>query len=324
VNYINAYGCDSVDSEYVVIAKNDTRPRSVDVISGRMYLFLCDSPTSHPYLSSMIFTSFVVLTGFILISLTVAAVSDGVNLRLIEIQKQQQEDEEYERDEELLENLVDAEVPGSGRPIVTEARTQEILTTWKSFARRGEGNQTTREESKTRGANLRRMDSLQEHDEDEKSEEEKSEGDSDCELEAVLNEKKRSLLGQESCPEPRRRYFSRSFPVPDSSQRFRCSVRPREPSERGDTTRKRRPPQRFLREHPTATVTRNRSSARSIDELHVSEKEDFEVRGFAEEEERCEGEAATPRGQGAGAPHARADVERCRERKGEATQFCPP
>lgn len=82
MNYINAYGCDSVPSNYVVIDRNDSRPRYIDVTSGRMYLFLCDTPTSHPYLSSFIFISFVVLTGFMLISLTVAAVSGGVHTRL--------------------------------------------------------------------------------------------------------------------------------------------------------------------------------------------------------------------------------------------------
>jgi hypothetical protein len=84
--YINAYGCDAVPSEYVVIPKNDPTPRYIDVISGRMYLFLCDDPSAFPYASSLIFSSFAVITGFILISLTVAAVSAGVKRRLQEIQ----------------------------------------------------------------------------------------------------------------------------------------------------------------------------------------------------------------------------------------------
>jgi hypothetical protein len=84
--YINAYGCDAVPSEYVVIPKDDPTPRYIDVISGRMYLFLCDDPSAFPYASSLIFSSFAVITGFILISLTVAAVSAGVKRRLQEIQ----------------------------------------------------------------------------------------------------------------------------------------------------------------------------------------------------------------------------------------------
>lgn len=87
INYINSYGCDSVLSEYVVISKGDPTHRYVDVFSGRMYLFLCDDPRALPYSSSIIFTSFVVLTGFVLISLTVAAVSTGMKIRLHEIQK---------------------------------------------------------------------------------------------------------------------------------------------------------------------------------------------------------------------------------------------
>jgi hypothetical protein len=117
-----------VDSEYVVIAKNDTRPRSVDVISGRMYLFLCDSPTSHPYLSSMIFTSFVVLTGFMLISLTVAAVSGGVHSRLEQIQKQQFDEDFDLDDEEYLESLSDAagDLPTAATAASQENQEKEI------------------------------------------------------------------------------------------------------------------------------------------------------------------------------------------------------
>jgi hypothetical protein len=76
-----------VESEYQVISVDDPTPRYVDVFAGRMYLYLCDQPDTYPYASSVIFTSFVVLTGFILISLTVAAVSTGVKIRLQEIQK---------------------------------------------------------------------------------------------------------------------------------------------------------------------------------------------------------------------------------------------
>lgn len=192
-----------MNSEYEVIAKNDTRPRSVDVISGRMYLFLCDSPTSSPYLSSTIFTSFVVLSGFILISLTVAAVSDGVNLQLIEIQRQQKEEEEYEKDEELLESLLNAEVLDSERTIVSEARKKEIIKTWRSFARSGAGmfakqkkiSFTFSREESVHETNLRRMESLCENEDDE------GEGDSV----SVSNDKKRSLESQEPCPEGKQR-----------------------------------------------------------------------------------------------------------------------
>jgi hypothetical protein len=131
VNYINAYGCDAVDSDYKVISRNSTEPRYVDVFSGRMYLFLCDSPNAHPYLSSFIFTSFVVFTGFILISLTVAAVSDGVHQRLIEIQKQQTDEDEYEFDDELLDETLETTLPGG---VVSQKRKDELINTMRNFA----------------------------------------------------------------------------------------------------------------------------------------------------------------------------------------------
>lgn len=73
-----------------------------------MYLFLCDTPTYHPYLSSFIFTSFVVLTGFMLISLTVAAVSGGVHMRLEEVQK---EDDENGTEIDIADDLSDVDEP---------------------------------------------------------------------------------------------------------------------------------------------------------------------------------------------------------------------
>jgi hypothetical protein len=93
-----------------VIAKDDPQPREINVISGKMFLFLCDQPYGRPYLSAFIFTSFVVLTGFMLISLTVAAVSGGVHLRLEQIQKQQYEEDEEEEDLTFDEQEEDEEI----------------------------------------------------------------------------------------------------------------------------------------------------------------------------------------------------------------------
>lgn len=69
-----------------------------------MYLFLCDNPDAYPYASSFIFVSYVVLTGFILISLTVAAVSTGVKMRLTEIQKYTEERKLTEQQKLLQSN----------------------------------------------------------------------------------------------------------------------------------------------------------------------------------------------------------------------------
>jgi hypothetical protein len=146
VNYINAYGCDAVPSEYVVISRNDTRPRSVDVVSGRMYLYLCDSPAAHPYLSSLIFTSFVVLTGFMLISLTVAAVSGGVHLRLEQIQKQRydedEDEDEFDDDIESLSevgNVEDSHVAAAAEAVRKEEIEKEVRRTMRTHTFYGNG-----------------------------------------------------------------------------------------------------------------------------------------------------------------------------------------
>jgi hypothetical protein len=146
VNYINAYGCDSVPTEYTLIAKNDTTPRYVDVFSGRMYLFLCDSPNAHPYLSSFIFTSFVVLTGFMLISLTVAAVSGGVHLRLEEIQQQKVEEED--RDFDLAEQLESRSDVGDPNP--PEVKKELEIKRIRAHTFYGQGGQALPQSSNTR------------------------------------------------------------------------------------------------------------------------------------------------------------------------------
>jgi hypothetical protein len=133
VNYINAYGCDAVPSEYVVISKDDPQPRDITVISGKMFLFLCDEPYARPYLSAFIFTSFVVLTGFMLISLTVAAVSGGVHLRLEQIQKQQhdhdEEEEGFDLDEAYMSTVTDDNVSRPPPPLDGSPKISRTLST---------------------------------------------------------------------------------------------------------------------------------------------------------------------------------------------------
>jgi hypothetical protein len=53
---------------------------------GEMYLPICHSPEKHPFLSAFVFITFILLCGFILVSLTVAAVTSGINNRIGQIQ----------------------------------------------------------------------------------------------------------------------------------------------------------------------------------------------------------------------------------------------
>jgi hypothetical protein len=58
-----------------------------------MILSVCTNPQPRPILASVIFISFILLCGFILVSLTVASVTSGINERLkdLEIEEGEQE-----------------------------------------------------------------------------------------------------------------------------------------------------------------------------------------------------------------------------------------
>ena len=97
IMYINMYGCDRFPSDYVIYNASDTAslpwPQLTVERYGTMYMPLCYSPKAYPIISPILFMSFVVMAGFILISLTVAVVTSGINDRLEELK---------DRDEEII------------------------------------------------------------------------------------------------------------------------------------------------------------------------------------------------------------------------------
>eukprot|EP00602_Paraphysomonas_sp_CaronLab_P008781 CAMPEP_0185029542 /NCGR_PEP_ID=MMETSP1103-20130426/15903_1 /TAXON_ID=36769 /ORGANISM="Paraphysomonas bandaiensis, Strain Caron Lab Isolate" /LENGTH=970 /DNA_ID=CAMNT_0027564335 /DNA_START=184 /DNA_END=3096 /DNA_ORIENTATION=+ len=84
VMYINMYGCDAYPSDY---------SESGDVLYveryGKMLMPVCRDPSARPILTAVIFVSFILLCGFILVSLTIAAVTSGINDRLNELEKEE-------------------------------------------------------------------------------------------------------------------------------------------------------------------------------------------------------------------------------------------
>lgn len=85
--YINIYGCDSYPSNYVVM-QNHT---GLDFVAryGKMTLAVCTEPMKRPIIASVVFVSFLLLCGFILISLTIASVTSGINDRLSQLEKEE-------------------------------------------------------------------------------------------------------------------------------------------------------------------------------------------------------------------------------------------
>jgi hypothetical protein len=99
IMYINTYGCDQTPSDYVMYdhANNGEGTQLSYERFGTMYMAVCHSPIAHPIVAPMLFMSFVVVSGFILISLTVAVVTSGIHDRLDELK----DSEEGEYNKEL-------------------------------------------------------------------------------------------------------------------------------------------------------------------------------------------------------------------------------
>ncbi len=87
--YINYYGCDAVASDYV----NGTANEVVDTKLGTFYLPVCWKPVAYPTFAPILFVSFILICGFILVSLTVAFVTTGINTRLHEMKQQEDKEE---------------------------------------------------------------------------------------------------------------------------------------------------------------------------------------------------------------------------------------
>mmetsp|Transcript_8029 Transcript_8029/g.13615 ORF Transcript_8029/g.13615 Transcript_8029/m.13615 type:complete len:1010 (-) Transcript_8029:710-3739(-) len=82
VLYINMYGCDSYPSYYYNDFSQYKDNSTFIYRHGDMFLPVCTHPQESSVRAPILFTSFILICGFILISLTVAAVTGGINDRL--------------------------------------------------------------------------------------------------------------------------------------------------------------------------------------------------------------------------------------------------
>lgn len=82
VLYINWYGCDAYPSYYYSDFSQYPSNHTSIHRYGEMFLPVCTNPQTSDYRAPILFTSFILICGFILISLTVAAVTGGINDRL--------------------------------------------------------------------------------------------------------------------------------------------------------------------------------------------------------------------------------------------------
>ena len=85
---INRKGCDSVpDSGYE--QRTNTSTLSIIRYGGEFYMPVCSEPEAQPFLSSAIFLSYMIIVGFILTSVTIGAISTGINERFDVLRSQQ-------------------------------------------------------------------------------------------------------------------------------------------------------------------------------------------------------------------------------------------
>lgn len=85
---INRKGCDSVpDSDYEMFTNETTR--SIVRYGGEFYMPVCVHPEKQPYLSTVIFLAYMIIVGFILTSITIGAISTGINERFDVLRSQQ-------------------------------------------------------------------------------------------------------------------------------------------------------------------------------------------------------------------------------------------
>eukprot|EP00602_Paraphysomonas_sp_CaronLab_P009300 CAMPEP_0185036728 /NCGR_PEP_ID=MMETSP1103-20130426/30092_1 /TAXON_ID=36769 /ORGANISM="Paraphysomonas bandaiensis, Strain Caron Lab Isolate" /LENGTH=800 /DNA_ID=CAMNT_0027574367 /DNA_START=1013 /DNA_END=3415 /DNA_ORIENTATION=- len=106
------YGCDSYPSDYT--APDNSTATTERHRYGKMILPVCDKPEAQPIAATVIFVTFIILCGLILINLTIAAVTAGINDRLDELRK-----------EDLMRELsavgpLDASDDKSGKNLITD------------------------------------------------------------------------------------------------------------------------------------------------------------------------------------------------------------
>lgn len=88
VLYVNMYGCDRFPAYYTVVNSSYTGVTSISRYGSTLMLPICTTPEKNPALSAIIFLSFIVICAFILVNLTVAAVTSGINVRLDSIKNE--------------------------------------------------------------------------------------------------------------------------------------------------------------------------------------------------------------------------------------------
>ena len=88
VLYVNMYGCDKFPAYYTVVNSSYTGVLSISRYGSTMMLPICTAPEKHPVIASIMFLSFIVICAFILVNLTLAAVTSGINMRLDSIKNE--------------------------------------------------------------------------------------------------------------------------------------------------------------------------------------------------------------------------------------------
>ena len=88
--YINSYGCAEYTAGYY---SPGSELEKITTGYGTFFLPVCYAPHASPILSSLVFTTFVLLCGFILVSLTVAFVTTGINNKLASLREEEEKEE---------------------------------------------------------------------------------------------------------------------------------------------------------------------------------------------------------------------------------------
>lgn len=77
---INRLGCDSVpESDYEMLSNETTI--SIHRYGGEFFMPVCSEPKEQPFTSMIIFLAYMIIVGFILTSITIGAISTGINER---------------------------------------------------------------------------------------------------------------------------------------------------------------------------------------------------------------------------------------------------
>lgn len=93
---LNYFGCDQFPDLYTIGNSSEL----IETKLGQFYLPVCHSPRARPLVSSLLFVSFTLVCGFVLVSMTVAFVTTGIDNKLKDLKEE--EEEEMREDEKLL------------------------------------------------------------------------------------------------------------------------------------------------------------------------------------------------------------------------------